>query len=343
MSIPTAVLGASGYSGAELLRLLADHPEIDVQVVTAETQADQNIGDLYAHIAYYADLPMRRIEDSQEDIAACGLVFSGLPHGESMRVLPQIEGGVVVDLSGDFRLDDQVVYERWYGREHSAGEYMEDWTYGLPELFRDDIRESDRIASPGCYPTAAVLAIAPLIASDTVQGVVVVDAVSGTSGAGRTPKPNLHFAHVAENFGAYRIAHHQHTPEIEYAVALATDRDVQVSFTAHLAPMVRGIHATVSAQLRDGVDAATVHAAVEDAYADEEFVVVQAVPPSTKQVRGSNLAVLHVVVDERVGRVIVAGVIDNLVKGAAGQAIQNANIALGFDEGLGLPVEGVYP
>lgn len=343
MPIPSAVIGASGYTGAELLRLLADHDEIDVRVVTAGTQAGQDVGDLYGHLSFYADLPLRRLDEVQGEIAGCRLVFSCLPHGEAMSVLPDLENDVVIDLSGDFRLDDAATYERWYGTEHSAVDAIEDWTYGLPELFRDDIAESDRIANPGCYPTAAALAVVPLVSSDAVEGVVVVDAVSGTSGAGRVPKPNLHFAHVAENFSAYRIAHHQHTPEIEYAVNLATEREVQVSFTAHLAPMVRGIHATVSAKLRDGVAAQEVHAVIEDTYAAEDFVTVVPSPPSTKQVCGSNMAALHVVVDERVGRVIVVSVIDNLVKGAAGQAVQNANIALGLDETLGLPTEGLYP
>lgn len=343
MTIPVAVLGASGYTGAELLRLLAEHPDVEVVVATADSQAGVDVGELYPHLQAYGDLPMRTIDDATDDIAACRLVFCGLPHGEAMRVLPGLDNDLVVDLGGDFRLDDPSEYARWYGTTHAAPDDLDAWVYGLPELLREDIAGADRIANPGCYPTAATLAIAPLLAAGMIEGPVVVDAASGTSGAGRGPKPDLHFAHVFEDVRAYKIAAHQHTPEIEHALELATGRQCRVSFTAHLVPMVRGIHATVSAQLAPGADPGQVADLFADNYGDEEFVAVSATPPGTKQVRGSNMCVLHPAVDLRCGRVIVTSVIDNLVKGAAGQAVQNANIALGLDEGTGLPVEGLYP
>lgn len=343
MTIETAVLGASGYVGAELLRLLAGHPDIEVNVVTADTQAGRDVGDLYPHLAEYADLALVSLDDAAADVAKCPLVFSGLPHGESMRVLPGLANDLVVDASADFRLDDAAEYERWYGESHLAPDQLERWVYGLPELFREDVREAERIASPGCYPTAVVLAVAPLVSAGLVSGTVVADCWSGTSGAGRSPKPNLHFAHVYEDARAYGIAGHRHTPEMEMALASLAERDVTVSFTPHLAPMVRGIHATCSADAATGVTKETVRQAFADLYDDEDFVDVARVPPGTKEVRGSNAVLVHPVLDDRCGRVIVTCVIDNLVKGAAGQAIQNANLALGLDEASGLPMEGLYP
>lgn len=343
MPISTAVIGASGYMGAELLRLLANHPEIDVRVITAQTQVGHNAADVYPHLSCYGDLPLLRLDDVENDLATCRLVFSALPHGEAMRILPDLDNEVVIDLGGDFRLEDAETYERWYDRPHAAPDALDDWTYGLTELFRDDIVDADRIANPGCYPTAATLAIVPLVAAGLLEGPIVVDAMSGTSGAGRTPKPNLHFSHVAENVEAYRLTSHQHTPEIEYAIALATDSELQVSFTAHIVPMARGLHATVSAQMCPGTRPGDPAAALEAAYGAENFVTVCDKPPGTKQVRGSNNVALYVAVDERVGRVIVTSVIDNLVKGGAGQAIQNANLVFGLSETLGLPTEGLYP
>ncbi|MBX7158929.1 MAG: N-acetyl-gamma-glutamyl-phosphate reductase [Acidimicrobiia bacterium] len=343
MSFETAVLGASGYVGAELLRLLAGHPDFDVTVVTASTQAGRDVGQLYPHLAEYADLALVDLEDAADDVAKCPLVFCGLPHGEAMKVLPGLDNELVVDASADFRLDDPSEYERWYGAAHTAPDQLDRWVYGLPELFREDISEADRVASPGCYPTAVVLAVAPLVSAGLVGGTIVADCYSGTSGAGRSPKPNLHFAHVFEDARAYSVAGHRHVAEMEMALSSLSDRDVTVSFTPHLAPMVRGIHATCSAEAAPGATAETVRQAFADLYDDEDFVAVAAAPPGTKEVRGSNAVLVHPVLDERCNRVIVTCVIDNLVKGAAGQAIQNANLALGIDEATGLPLEGLYP
>lgn len=343
MAFETAVLGASGYVGAELLRLLAVHPDFDVVVATAGTQAGRDAGDLYPHLAEYADLPLVDIADVAGDVAECPVVFCGLPHGEAMRILPGLDNELVVDASADFRLDDPAEYERWYGIAHAAPDQLDRWVFGLPELFREDVREADRIASPGCYPTAVVLAVAPLVSAGLVKGTIVADCCSGTSGAGRSPKPNLHFAHVFEDLRAYTVAGHRHVAEMEMALGSIADRDVTVSFTPHLAPMVRGIHATCSADAAPGATAEAVRQAFADLYDEEDFVALASAPPGTKEVRGSNAVLVHPVLDERCGRVIVTCVIDNLVKGAAGQAIQNANLALGLDETAGLPLEGLYP
>ncbi len=342
MSKSVAVLGASGYGGAELVRLLAAHPDFDVVVATAQSQAGQRLSEVYPHLRS-DDLFLRELGQVEDEVAACDVVFSALPHGESMRVLPALTNELVVDLSGDFRLDDVNVYEDWYGLNHVAHEELHRWTYGLPELFRDEIVGSRRIASPGCYATAAILGLAPLISESMIEGSIVVDAMSGTSGAGRAPKPGLHYAHVAEDVRAYKIGEHQHTPEIERTLEFVSDRPVTVSFTAHLVPMARGIHATCSAEVVDDVDIDEIRSSFDDLYRSEPFVDVVASPPGTKQVRGSNMALVHPSFDPHSGRVIVTSVIDNLVKGAAGQAIQNANLALGFDETTGLSFEAIYP
>ncbi len=341
-----AVLGASGYGGAEVLRLAAQHPNLDVAVTTGETQAGQTVAELYPHLHEYGQLRLVTADQAGNEISGCDLVFSCLPHGAAMAVLGDLGNDLVIDLGGDFRLDSADDYESWYGLDHQAPGQIADWTYGLPELFRLDIEGSRRIANPGCYPTAVALAAAPLVAAGLVEGPIVADAASGTSGAGRAPKPGLHFAHVHEDMRAYKVGEHQHTPEMEMAIAryAGTDaNDVLVSFTAHLVPMVRGIHATVSAQAVPAASATDLNDVLADAYPGEAFVDVVSTPPGTKQVRGTNRVALSAVLDERSGRAIVTAVLDNLVKGAAGQAIQNANIALGLPETTGLPLEGLYP
>jgi N-acetyl-gamma-glutamyl-phosphate reductase len=343
MVIPVAVLGASGYAGAEALRLLLAHPDLEVTVATADTQAGLSVASLYPNLLAYGGLAFRHYDDCAEDVAACRLVLCGLPHGEAMALLPALTNDIVVDIGGDFRLDNADTYQEWYGVPHSAAGELAGWTYGLTELFREKIVASKRIANPGCYPTASVLAVAPLVQTGLVEGTIVVDAMSGTSGGGRAPKPNLHFAHVDEDVRAYKLAQHQHTPEMEHALRLFCNADVTVSFTAHLVPATRGIHATVTAPLAFGVTEDQVREALDSTYAHEPFVHVVDEPPGTKDVRGSNLALVHAKADGRAGRVIVTCVIDNLVKGAAGQAIQNANLALGLDEAAGLPIAGVYP
>lgn len=346
MSRTAAVLGASGYAGAEVVRLLSDHPDLSVLVVTAETHAGRKLGGLYPHLSAAADLLLEPLERVRGDLDACDVVFCALPHGEAMQVLPDLRNDVVVDLGGDFRLDSADDYTSWYRVEHTARDDLAQWTYGLPEIFREDIRRADRIANPGCYPTAVVLAMAPFVAEGLVEGPIVADAASGTSGAGRSPKPGLHFSHVDEDVRAYKVAEHQHTPEMEMALsryAGLSSGSTVVSFTAHLVPMARGIHATCSAHVVPGTTQAVCREVLAAAYADEPFVTVQDVPPGTKEVRGSNRVALSATVDERSRRVIVLSVLDNLVKGAAGQAIQNANLALGLPEVSGLPSEAIYP
>jgi N-acetyl-gamma-glutamyl-phosphate reductase len=335
------ILGASGYTGSELLRLLAGHPEFEVAVATAHSHAGEAVG---AHTpslaAAYPGLVYEESDPARFD--GLDLVFCGLPHGESQRIVPELRArvGLVVDLAADFRLKDASLYPQWYGEEHSAPELLADAVYGLPELFRDGLAGATLVAAAGCYPTSAGLPLAPLVRAGLVESTgIVVDAASGVSGAGRGLKESLHFGTVDEDFTAYGLLTHRHTPEMEQII------DGQVLFTPHLAPMVRGILATCYARPLAGTSLTTesVMAALHDAYDAEPFVVVRDDPPSTKATAGANAAHVTARVDPRTGWVISFCALDNLVKGASGQAIQCANAALGLPETTGLPIAGVYP
>ena len=335
--VRVAVLGASGFAGAELLRLCAGHPSFEVIAVTAESQAGAGVAELYPSLAgAYADV---RFEATSAAAAeGADVVFSALPHGASQQLVPELRGRakVVVDLAADFRLRDPDLYPRWYGEAHHHPELLADAAFGIPELFRADLVGADLIACAGCYVTAAALALAPLVRAGVVEPAgVVVDAASGVSGAGRALKPSTHFNVVDEDFTAYGLLTHRHTPEIEQATG------AQVLFTPHLAPMNRGILATVYA--RPAVADPNPLEVLAAAYAEEPFAIVDERSPSTKATLGSNSAHLTARHDRRTGWVMALCALDNLTKGAAGQAIQCANIALGLDETAGLPAVGVYP
>jgi len=340
-AMKAGILGASGYTGAELLRLLAGHPEFEVAVATAHSHAGEGVGIHTPSLAAaYPGLVYEENDPALFD--GLDLVFCGLPHGESQRIVPELRArvGLVVDLAADFRLKDAALYPRWYGEEHRAPELLADAVYGLPELSRDGLAGATLVAAAGCYPTAAGLALAPLVRAGLVQPTgIVVDAASGASGAGRGLKDSLHFGSVDEDFTAYGLLTHRHTPEMEQIIG------GEVLFTPHLAPMVRGILATCYA--RPVADAAlstdAVMAALHEAYDVEPFVVVTDNPPSTKATAGANAAHVTARVDPRTGWVISLCALDNLVKGASGQAIQCANGALGLPETTGLPIAGVYP
>lgn len=339
----TAIIGASGYGGAELLRLLGAHPRFKPACLIAASQAGRRVADLYPHLARWGDLRFERMEEARAGLERCGLVFCALPHGEAMAVLPELKNGVIIDLGGDFRLQDGAAYKEWYGIEHTCPALLAEWTYGLPELFADQIKTAARISNPGCYATAAILAAAPLCKAALVEGALVIDALSGTSGAGRAPKPEMHFAHVYDDMRAYKAARHQHTPEIEMALALVSGRDVRVSFTPHLVPAVRGIHVTCSAALTRDASEQELLGVYQDFYAGKAFVTVSAEQHGTKEVRGANHVFVTPGLDRRNRRAIITCELDNLVKGAAGQAIQNANIKFGYDETLGLEAQALYP
>lgn len=331
------IVGASGYAGAELLRLCAAHPGLEVAWATGDSTAGTPVAEVYPNLAAaVGGLVFERFDP----VAADGLdaVFLALPHGQSGSLMADVakRAGVVVDLAADFRLHDATLYPRWYGEEHPAPELLADVAYGLPELFRDDLVGARLVAAPGCYPTAAALALAPLVRAEVIEPTgVIVDAASGVSGAGKGKFP---FCATDEDFRAYGLLDHRHTPEIEQATGAS------VLFTPHLVPMNRGILATCYARPTDAAaTTADALAVLHDAYADEPFVVVADASPSTKATAGSNTAHLTARVDTRTGWVVVLCALDNLVKGAAGQALQCANIALGLDEVAGLPLAGTYP
>ena len=338
------IVGASGYTGAELLRLLAGHPTFEVAVVTAHSNAGQAVATHTPSLAAaYPGLVYGENDPALLD--GLDLVFCALPHGESQRLVPELRGrvGTVVDLAADFRLDDAALYPTWYGAEHAAPHLLGEAVYGLPELFRAGLPGATLVAAAGCYPTSAGLALAPLVRGGVIEPAgIVVDAASGVSGAGRGLKESLHFGTVDEDFSAYGLLTHRHTPEMEQILGA----DAGVLFTPHLAPMVRGVLATCYGRPAAGSSlpsTADVTAVLHEAYDDEPFVVVTDEPPSTKATAGSNAAHVTVRVDPRTGWVIALCALDNLVKGASGQAIQCANAALGQPETTGLPLAGMFP
>jgi N-acetyl-gamma-glutamyl-phosphate reductase len=336
------VLGASGFAGAELLRLGALHPVIDVVFASGESQAAVPVGSLYPSLAaVYPDLVLQPWEAVPSGL---DLVFVALPHGVSQRVVPKLDARWVVDLGADFRLGDASLYESWYGEKHSAPDLLPRFVYGLAELYRDDIRGAEAVAVPGCYVTAAVLPVAPLLSAELAEPVgIVIDAASGVSGAGREPKQATAFTTVNENLTAYGLLNHRHTPEMEMALSRRSGGAVELLFTPHLAPMTRGILATC--YLRPAGDESTEDLldAMTAAYSDEPFIVVSPQIPSTKATLGSNSVHMTVRRDQRTGWIVAIGALDNLMKGAAGQAIQCANLASGIDEEAGLAAAGVYP
>lgn len=346
--IRTGIIGASGFTGAELLRLLAGHPEIELVVATADSRAGDAAAALYPSLAAaWPDLLLEALDVDRIGGLGLDLVFLGLPPTASIALVPQLTGdvGCIVDLSAAFRLRDSSLYPHWYGFEHDQPELLDRAVYGLPERTRKDLSGASLIATPGCYVTAATLALGPLVDAGRIERTgIIVDAASGVSGAGRAPTASTGFCAVDENFTAYGLLDHRHTPEIEQNLG-APNRDVTVLFTPHLAPMSRGILATCYARPVIGGDVSTesLHADLAAAYAEEPFVVVTRDSPSTKASLGSNTAYVTVRFDRRTGYIVAICAIDNLTKGASGGALQAANVALGLDETAGLPALGLMP
>lgn len=340
------VIGASGYTGAELLRLLHGHPALDVVVATGDSKAGTRLADLYPSLAAaYGDRTFDAF--TPELVDGLDLVFCGLPHGVSQSVIPQIRGrvGHIVDLGSDFRLHDKSLYPTWYGAEHEHPALLDEFVYGLPELFRDKIAGAELIAATGCNAATAVFALAPLLDAGLISGDgLIIDLITGVSGAGRPPKENTTFCTVDENATAYGLLTHRHTPEIEQALTERTGVQASVLFTPHLVPMNRGILATCYGRpLENGLTTDVALEAMRTFYADEPFMVVDERSPSTKATLGSNAVHLTARVDPRTGHVIAMAALDNLMKGASGMAVQCANLALEIPETTGLSSIGVYP
>jgi N-acetyl-gamma-glutamyl-phosphate reductase len=332
--IRAAILGASGYVGGELMRLLGAHPGIEVERVFGASAAGKPVTGLHPHLGLaFGDMAFDAWDPALLD--GCDLVFAALPHGESQKLVDSIGTRKFVDLGADFRLDSAEEYERWYGEPHQRPDLLASFVYGLPEFRRADIAAATQVAAPGCYPTAASLALKPLVDAGAIETKgVVVDAASGVSGAGRAASAGTHFCAVDGNFRAYGLLNHRHTAEMEMVTG------AEVLFTPHLAPMSRGILATCYARATGACDPLAI---LRDAYAAEPFVHVGEAPPETKWATGSNAAFLTARYDERTNAVVAIAAIDNLGKGAAGQMIQCANLMLGLDETAGLSNMGVYP
>lgn len=339
-TVSIGIIGASGYTGAELLRLLANHSGFELRFATGDSKAGTRAADLYPSLAVaYPDLVYAAWDPTLLDDVE--LVFCALPHGASQALMPLLVDRVdhVIDLAADFRLHDPAAYPQWYGAPHTCPELLDRFVYGLPELFAEEVRGATHVAVPGCYPTTSVLPLAPLVRAGLVDtGQIIVDAASGVSGAGRGLKESTHFGSVDGNFSAYGLFDHRHTPEIEQTLG------AQVLFTPHLVPMPRGILTTCYVRPADAtVTVDTLTDTLHAAYDDTTFVTVAAAPPHTKATLGSNTAQVWVGKDDRTGWIIAMGALDNLVKGASGQALQCANLVAGFDEGMGLPTVGMMP
>lgn len=343
-----AVLGASGYAGGELVRLLAGHGGAEVTFLGAKDAVGRRLAEVHPHLA---SLPIAACELEPIDAVAVGAVadvaFSALPNGTSATLVPALldSGLRVVDLAGDFRLSAEA-YPEWYGFDHSAPERLEQAVYGVPELFGEQIAGAELVANPGCYATAAILGLAPLLGAGLVgPGAIRVDGKTGLSGAGKAANDATIFTSTEDSVRPYRVPRHQHTPEIERGLELATGAAPPVLFVPHLVPAVRGVLTTSYATLAEGATTEALTDALTVAYAGRPFVRVLApgAMADSKRVRGTNMIELQAVADVRTGTAVVVGAVDNLVKGAAGQAIQNLNLALGLDEAEGLPTLGVYP
>ena len=344
-SIKAAVLGASGYTGADLIRLAARHPGTAITALIAKGHAGQTLARAFPHLASL-DLPPLVTADAV-DWNDIDVVFGGLPHGTAHAEIAKLPKRIkIIDMSADFRLRDPAIYAEWYGGEHSAPGLIKDAVYGLTEHYRDKIRGARLVACPGCYPTAVLLALLPLAKAKLIAvSDIIIDAKSGVSGAGRTLKQNILFSEAGEGLSPYSIGNHRHVPEIEQELGVAAGVAVTVNFTPHLAPMARGELCTSYVRLAGKASASDLRKALTDAYADSPFVrvVEEGVTPSTQHVRGSNFCHIGVFADRIQGRAIVVSAIDNLVKGSAGQALQNFNLMYGFDETTGLEQLPLFP
>lgn len=343
--IKVAVLGATGYAGVELVRILSNHPEVSIEFLGSHSFDGQKISDVYKNFTHILDKECSELD--LDEVSKCDVAFTALPHGASKTVIPQlVEKGIkVIDLSGDFRYDDVKVYEKWYGEEHCAPELLAESVYGLCELHRDEIKNARLIGNPGCYTTCSILGAAPVLAKGLAEAKnIIVDAKSGVTGAGRTTNLPFSFCECTENTKAYKIATHRHTSEIEQELSKLAKEEIIISFTPHLIPQKRGIFSTIYINLKEKHTTEEIVNLYKEYYKDEFFVRVRNAGelPETKHVAGSNFVDIGVVVDERLNRLVVTSTIDNLFKGAAGQAVQNMNILFGLDETTGLKNPGFY-
>ena len=335
------ILGASGYTGNEALRILLDHPRVEIKALTADRHAGKTLAQVWPQFTGIEMPSLVKIDEV--DIGALDLVFAALPHGTTQTVIksllekrPELK---IVDISADFRLSDPVAYEKWYGHGHQALELQKEAVYGLTELYRDEIKKARLVANPGCYTTCAQLPLIPLLKAKAIESdEIVIDAKSGTTGAGRSAKEAMLFSEVSEGFNAYGVGHHRHMAELDQEFSKAAGKDVTATFTPHLLPTNRGIYSTIYVRGRRGKTARELHELLSKQYEKDAFVYVLPFgkTPDSRHVRGSNMTFIGVAEDRKPGRAIIVSTLDNLTKGASGQAVQNMNVMFGFAETLGI-------
>ncbi len=348
--IKVSIIGAASYAGGELIRLLLAHKEVEIVHLTGNTYAGQDICAVFPYLqgGIQREIIALTQENQRQIIADSDLLFLIMPHGQASGMAKDIlaAGKKAIDIGADFRFADAGVYEQWYKVKHQAPELLQEAVYGLPELYRKQIAAARLVGNPGCYPTATILGTYPLLKAGLIKdNSVIIDAKSGISGSGRTPSSLNIYAAASQNMKAYAVAGHRHTPEIERIFSDISGNAQVINFTPHLTPMIRGIHSTIYADLRQSIDGEELTRLYKEVYAGETFVRVHdhGSWPESKWATGSNLCHIAVTADQRSGRVIVCSVIDNLLKGAAGQAIQNMNLMCGFAEDTALPLTPVYP
>ncbi len=341
--ITVSIIGGTGYTGSELLRILSNHPEVEIKYITSRKMDGVKITKLHPNLKGIKNLDNMVFENiSPEDIDS-DFVFCATPHGASMKIVPELyeKGMKIIDLSGDYRFEDLNIYEKWYNLKHTG---KLDAVYGLPELHRENIKKAKLVANPGCFPTGSILALAPLVKEDLIEDRIIIDSKTGVSGAGVNPSETTHFPNVNENINPYKLTTHRHSPEIEKELEKLTNRNIKLSFTPHLAPITRGILTTTHSFLKENVDRNHIIDIYEKFYKNEPFVRIfyEGVPTLTG-VRGSNFCDIGGFEIDRHGRLVVVSAIDNLVKGASGQAVHNMNLMAGFDETEALLYGGLKP
>lgn len=337
MTNDVGIIGATGYTGSELTRILTQHEKINLKMITSKSFAGKKISDIHPYLEGICDMELSKI--SLDKVSDLDLVFLALPHGVSMKYVKDIglDGPKIVDLSGDFRLKNKSTYEKWYEMEHVLPEAIDKAVYGLPELFRKKIKKAKLVANPGCYPTSSILALAPAVKEELVniKG-IYVDSKSGVTGAGAKPNKVTHFPKANEDFRAYKIGSHRHTPEMEEVLSMNSEKEINLLFTPHLVPLNRGILTTVYCTSNRDITNDRLQKTYKEMYEKEPFIRLRKNPPNVQSVRGSNYCDIYPKRIERTNQIVITSAIDNLVKGAAGQAVQNMNIMLGYDEGEGI-------
>lgn len=344
--IKAGVIGSTGYAGQQLVWLLHRHPDVRISFLSSNSYVGSSFSKVYGNYSKNLEMLCINMEEAENRLNEIDILFIALPHGKSFNIVKKsLDLGVkVVDLGADFRLKDENTYKQWYNLDHEAVDLLSNSVYGLPEINRDIIKDSNLIANPGCYPTASILALSPLLKNNLIErSSIIIDAKSGVSGAGRTLNVSTLYGECNESIKAYAISSHRHTPEIEQALSQVANEDIYLSFTPHLVPMNRGILATCYANLVNDISEEELHELYSSFYENEHFIRIIKDLPETKWVKGSNICDISIRVDKRTKKVIVVSTIDNLIKGAAGQAVQNMNIMFGIDENMGLDLLSMFP